>query len=148
MFSQPRVHSYQWNGGGNQSSHELPGESKCQVPGKDLCLDPLLDYMGRNHKSIDPPGVCVAVFPQTPLEMVLLLTTSNCKRKNQITQLNCWVRGISQGSVKLSALPFSCLSQQLPAFVCSHICPGKWFTKRSFKNYFSLSLLKRLTYTS
>lgn len=66
VLAQPRVHSYQWNGGGIQSPHELSGESKCQVPGKDLCLDPLVNYMGRNHKPIHPMGLCWLFFHKLP----------------------------------------------------------------------------------
>ncbi|XP_053940940.1 RPA-interacting protein isoform X1 [Cuculus canorus] len=53
VLPQPRVHRDQRNGGRNQSPHELPGESQCQFPQNDLCLDPLLHTMGRNQKSID-----------------------------------------------------------------------------------------------
>lgn len=78
--AQPWVHSHQGHGGGSQSADELPCECKCQVPGKDPCLDPWLTYIGRNHKSVDP-WVCVAVFSQNSLEMALPLTTSNHKRE-------------------------------------------------------------------
>lgn len=69
--AQPRVHSHQWHGGGSQSADELPCECTCQVPVKDLCLDPWLNDMGRNHKSVGP-WVCVAVFHKIPWKWLYL----------------------------------------------------------------------------